>query len=100
MVRLLLLLSLVGVAAAFTAPRCSQSRVAVVRMGFLDNFRRKKEKSNDEVFKPKLGGRVDKAVKENAKPQTGPSFDEGSAKMVGFYALLGAAIVVGTQLSS
>lgn len=99
MVRLLLLLSLVGVAAAFTAPRCSQSRVAVVRMGFLDNFR-KKEKSNDEVFKPKLGGRVDKAMKESVKPQTGPSFDEGSAKMVGFYALLGAAIVVGTQLSS
>jgi len=99
MVRLLLLLSLVGVAAAFTAPRCSQSRVAVVRMGFLDNFR-KKEKSNNEVFKPKLGGRVDKAMKENVKPQTGPSFDEGSAKMVGFYALLGAAIVVGTQLSS
>ena len=48
-------------------------------------------RSNKDASKPALGSRVDDAL--STIPQKGPSpLDVGSAKMVGFYGVLAAAV--------
>mmetsp|Transcript_7040 Transcript_7040/g.19687 ORF Transcript_7040/g.19687 Transcript_7040/m.19687 type:complete len:96 (-) Transcript_7040:77-364(-) len=47
-------------------------------------------KSNKDAYKPALGSRVDDTL--STIPQKGPSLDMGSAKMVGFYGVLAAAV--------
>ena len=47
-------------------------------------------RSNKDAFKPALGSRVDDTL--STIPQKGPSLDMGSAKMVGFYGVLAAAV--------
>ena len=47
-------------------------------------------RSNKDAFKPQLGSRVDDTL--STIPQKGPSLDMGSAKMVGFYGVLAAAV--------
>lgn len=46
---------------------------------------------------PRSGAEADR---KGVTAQSGPSFDEGSAKMVGFYAILGIALVVGSNIPS
>ena len=47
-------------------------------------------RSNKDAYKPQLGSRVDDTL--STIPQKGPSLDMGSAKMVGFYGVLAAAV--------
>ena len=47
-------------------------------------------RSNKDAYKPALGSRVDDTL--STIPQKGPSLDMGSAKMVGFYGVLAAAV--------
>ena len=47
-------------------------------------------RSNKDAYKPALGARVDDTL--STIPQKGPSLDMGSAKMVGFYGVLAAAV--------
>ena len=47
-------------------------------------------RSNKDAYKPALGSRVDDTL--STIPQKGPSLDVGSAKMVGFYGVLAAAV--------
>ena len=87
--------SLCGRSCAFSGGLGRSSRLrpsaTSLRMGFFD-FGKKAAPpvKNDEVFKPKLGRRVDDTL--NTIPQKGPSMDAGSAKMVGFYGVLAAAV--------
>ena len=63
----------------------------------IDNTRRRgghkhavDRRSNKDAYKPALGSRVDDTL--STIPQKGPSLDMGSAKMVGFYGVLAAAV--------
>ena len=47
-------------------------------------------RSTKDAYKPALGSRVDDTL--STIPQKGPSLDMGSAKMVGFYGVLAAAV--------
>ena len=64
----------------------------------IDHIRRRRgvhkhavdRRSNKDAYKPALGSRVDDTL--STIPQKGPSLDMGSAKMVGFYGVLAAAV--------
>ena len=82
-----------GATTASSSPTVLQLEQSVVR--FFDTWRCRvvdaiDRRSNKDAYKPALGSRVDDTL--STIPQKGPSLDMGSAKMVGFYGVLAAAV--------
>ena len=70
--------------ASHTTPSITRDVVAAAIKHAVDR------RSNKDAYKPALGSRVDDTL--STIPQKGPSLDMGSAKMVGFYGVLAAAV--------
>ena len=79
-------------------PRRRRGRTQSLSHYAIDHARRRRgghkhavdRRSNKDAYKPALGSRVDDTL--STIPQKGPSLDMGSAKMVGFYGVLAAAV--------
>ena len=83
--------STLGAAASSTRPHtASRTTPSITRRRRGGHKRAVDRRSNKDAYKPQLGSRVDDTL--STIPQKGPSLDMGSAKMVGFYGVLAAAV--------